>query len=430
MTSVVEITERLRDEWRTPRPTRVRVALAGCGAVGSALLRELDSRRAALGTRHGVEIVLARVLVRDVHRNRDAVFDRALLTSDVESFLATDADVVIEAIGGFDPALRIAESALGRGRRLITANKALLATHGSALTALARRKRTSVRYDAAVGGGVPILRVLDEALGADGPSCVRGILNGTANFVLTRIESGASFTTALDEARAAGFAEADASRDLDGRDAADKIALVAWTAFGVAPEALGVRRASLLPDPERYVRLADRVGARVRQVAECARVVDGVVAAVEPLLVPSDSSLARTRDEGNHVDVFVGWRAPLSASGPGAGGLPTAIALLSDLIATSEAPRRAGGARVARHDPRSFRWAIEVCGKPELLHRAVPNCGLVHTDANASISWSLIESATAVDVALVVAGLERQGAFPIVARFADSSASECTAGRA
>ena len=275
MTNVVEVVWREQESWQRTAPTVVRVALAGCGSVGSALLREISAHREAIGERHGVEIVLTRVLVRDVIRRRDATFDRALLTNDVDAFLATDADIVVEAIGGLDPARRIAETALGRGQRLVTANKLLLAAHGSSLSALARRNRTSLRYDAAVGGGVPILRVLDESLGAGGPSRVRGILNGTTNFVLTRLEGGASLESALDEARAAGFAEADASRDLDGRDAADKIALVAC---------------------------------------------------VEPLLVAPDSALARTRDEGNHVDVFAGWRAPLSASGPGAGGLPAATA--------------------------------------------------------------------------------------------------------
>jgi len=272
MTSVAGVEYRKQEPWTSETHTVVRIALAGCGSVGSALLREIAARRVAIAERHGVEIVLTRLLVRDLERRRDADFDPALLTNDVDEFLAAEADIVVEAIGGLDPAHRIASTVLGRGQRLVTANKLLLAAHGSSLTELARRTGASLRYDAAVGGGVPILRVLDEALGAGGPARVRGILNGTANFVITRLEGGATFDEALDEARVAGFAEADASRDLDGRDAADKIALVAWAAFGVAPESVTVRRSSLLPAPERFVRLASRVGARTRPLRRRERI--------------------------------------------------------------------------------------------------------------------------------------------------------------
>ena len=429
MTSAVEARTFNLDEWRDrsrgawPAPTQVRVALAGCGAVGSALLRELVARRGALAERHGVRVELTRVLVRDVTRPRDAEFDRSLLTADVDEFLATDADVVIEAIGGLDPARRIAESVLGRGRELVTANKELLAAHGSSLTALAQAHRTSLRYDAAVGGGVPVLRLLDDALGAGTPVSVRGILNGTTNFVLTRLERGASLEDALREARAAGFAEADASRDLDGRDAAAKLSLVAWAAFGVAPEAIVVRRQSLLPDPARYAALAARVGRSVRQVAECT-VVDGAVAAsVEPLLLEATSALARTRDEQNRVEVHSGWSAPLCASGPGAGGVPTATALLSALVATSTAPRRHSGARPGGTDPRRFAWAVEARGTSQLLHRLVSGCGLVHTDATATCAWTIVESAAPAEIDRIVAALVACRAEPIAVRFDDAEST-------
>jgi homoserine dehydrogenase len=354
--------------------------------------------------------------VRDLARPRAAAVDRALLTADVDEFLATDADVVIEAIGGIEPARRIAESALRRRRELVTANKELLAAHGSALAALARAHGVSLRYDAAVGGGVPVLRLLDDALGAGTPSVVRGILNGTTNFVLGRLEGGATLDDALQAARAAGFAEADAARDLDGRDAAAKIALVAWAAFGVAPEGVVVRRQSLLPDPARYTRLAARLGRCVRQVAECAAIDGAVVAAVEPLLVDAGSALAATRDEQNRIEVHTGWSAPLCASGPGAGGLPTATALLSDLVSTSRCPRRRTGAVAMRDDPRRSRWAIEVDGAPRLLHRLVPDCGLVHTDASAHDAWTVVRHATPADVARLIDALTAAGGRPIAAR--------------
>jgi homoserine dehydrogenase len=415
MTSLLQIDDRITDAWRAP--TRVRVALAGCGAVGSALVRELDARRESLAERHGVEVVLTRVLVRDVTRERGATLDHALLTADVDDFLATDADVVVEAIGGLDPARQIARSVLSRGRELVTANKELLAACGTELSALASRERTALRYDAAVGGGVPVLRLLDDALGAGTPSHVRGILNGTSNYVLTQLEQGATQDAALQAARAAGFAEADASRDLDGRDAAAKIALVAWAAFGISPEGVQVRRVSLLPEPSRYARLGARLDRVVRQVAECALVDGTVTASVEPVLVGRDSALARTRDEQNRVEVHTGWSAPLCASGPGAGGCPTATALLSDVLAPRGRARRARVVRSAPRDGRSFDWAIEIRGAPSLLHRIVPTCGFVHTDATASCAWTIARNVTARQIDEVLFSLRAESADPIVARF-------------
>jgi len=415
MTSVVEISRNVAPESWTPTRT-VRVALAGCGAVGSALVRELSARQGSLERRFGKRVELTRVLVRDVAKERTAQLDRTLLTADVDEFLDTDADVVIEAIGGIDPARRIAEWALLNGRELVTANKELLAAFGTSLDALARKHGGTLRYDAAVGGGVPVLRLLDDALGARTPARVRGVLNGTTNFVLGRLERGLSLDGALNAARAAGFAEADASRDLDGRDAAAKIALVAWAAYGVAPESLTVTRRSFLPDPARYVRLAHRLGGAVRQVAECALLESTVVASVEPVIVARTSALGRVRDEQNHVEVHTGWSTPLAASGPGAGGAPTATALLSDFLCTARQPERRCDAPCGSPDPRTYDWAIEVSGSPRLLHRAVPKCGLVYTDQRATQAWTVARGLTAADVDHVIDELRLHGGDAIAAR--------------
>jgi homoserine dehydrogenase len=419
MTSVVEITERSGAPWQSPAAGTVRVALAGCGAVGSALLRELAARRESLESRRGMRVRLTRVLVREIARERNAPFDRSLLTTDLELFLDSEADVVIEAIGGIEPARRIAEWALRGGRELVTANKELLAAHGSSLAALARAHGGSLRYDAAVGGGVPVLRLLDDALGAGTPVRVRGILNGTTNFVLTRLERGARLADALGAARRAGFAEVDASRDLDGRDAAAKIALVAWAAYGVPPETLLVTRRSLLPDPGRHVRLGARFGRLARQVSECALVDGAVVATVEPLLVSPGTTLARVRDEQNQVEVHSGWSAPLTASGPGAGGLPTATALLSDFLCTGRVPHRHAAVHGGRVDSRLGEWALEVTGAPALLHRTVPGCGLVQTDDRARSAWTLVRQATSAEMDALLLVLASRGGDPIAVRFDD-----------
>ena len=414
MASLVEFERTTANEW-DGRAT-IRVALAGCGAVGGALLRELAARRDALADRHGVDVQVTRVLVRDVDRERCAPFDRALLTSDLDAFLQSDADVVIEAIGGTGTAREIAVRTLDSGRELVTANKELLSLHGSALSALARQRRTRLRYDAAVGGGVPVLRLLDDALGAGTPSTVCGILNGTSNYVLSRLEEGATLEAALGAARAAGFAEADASRDLDGRDAAAKLALVAWAAFGVAPESLSVRRRSLLPDPTRFVELAERFGRAARQLAECRCEGEAVFASVEPVFVHRQSAFARTRDEENRVEVHTGWRAPLCASGPGAGGVPTATAILSDLLATNRPRARFARKTSGLSDSRRSSWAVEVRGAPALLHRFAPGSGCVHTDARATRAWSVVVGATSAEVDALLLELEAHGAEPIAAR--------------
>ncbi|HEX5971672.1 MAG TPA: homoserine dehydrogenase [Gemmatimonadaceae bacterium] len=413
MTSVAEVRRDVVEPWGSTRT--VRVALAGCGAVGSALLRALDARQDALARRFGRRVEITRVLVRDLGKQRAADLDHALLTTRLDDFLASEPDVVIEAIGGLDPARRIAEWALCNGRELVTANKELLAAHGTALHALARQHGGTLRYDAAVGGGVPVLRLLDDALGAGTPSRVRGILNGTTNYVLGRLERGCSLDDALVAARDAGFAEADASRDLDGRDAAAKIALVAWAAYGVAPESLDVGRRSLLPDPARYVRLAQRVGGVVRQVAECALTGSSLAASVEPVIVSPASALGRVRDEQNHVEVDTGWSAPLTASGPGAGGAPTATALLADFVCTARPPVRDGVAGCGP-DLRTSDWAIEVVGAPRLLHRAVPKCGLVYTDHAATRAWTVARGLAAAEVDRVLAELRAQGGDAIAAR--------------
>lgn len=414
MSSAVEVSRDVRESWA---PTRtVRVALAGCGAVGSALLRELGVRRDSLERRHGKRVEVTRVLVRDLAKPRHSSVDLALLTADLEDFLAWDADVVIEAIGGIEPARRIAEWALQGGRELVTANKELLATHGTRLNALAQQYGGTLRYDAAVGGGVPVLRLLDDALGAGTPASVRGILNGTTNFVLGRLERGSDLSEALEEARARGFAETDASRDLDGRDAAAKIALVAWSAFGVAPETLDVARRSLLPEPERYVRLAARLGGVVRQVAECALVEGKVIAGVEPVAVSPTGALGRVRDEQNHVEVHTGWSAPLTTSGPGAGGVPTATALLADFVCTARPADRHGDASSGAADLRAHDWAVEIVGSPRLLHRTVPKCGLVYTDHHAARAWTVARGLTSTDVDRILDLLRANGGDGIALR--------------
>ena len=400
---------------------RARIAVAGCGVVGSALLQLLSEE----GGQFPHEIVS--VLVRDPSRRRDCPVSERLITNALDDFLGSDADIVVEALGGVEPAKTIAEHTLSRGGTFVTANKALVATRGAHLRDLARKHRGNFRFDAAVGGGVPVIRLLESSLGKRSPRAVRGILNGTANFVLTLLERGASFERAIAVARTRGFAEADVSRDLDGRDAADKIAILAWRAFGLAPHDVRVRRRGLPADPARLVSLASWLGGSARLLAECELLDDGrtVVASVEPVIVRSGSGFARTLFEENRVEIDAGWSAPLSASGPGAGGVPTATALLSDLLAPSDESDAPPALARSAYDGRLFHWVIAARCSPELLRGVLRETSVpwreVSREGDEKIARTRALPFFAVERAVVA--LERQGADPIVARLDETTGS-------
>lgn len=353
----------------TPK-REVRVALAGCGVVGGGLVRLLHDARDEIASRFDVRFSLASVLVRNPLRERHVPVASSLFTSDLDAFLNTDADVVVEAIGGDEPAQTIAASALTHGRKFITANKELIAGAGDRLCRLADESGTSLDFGAAVGASAPVISTLRDLLGASPPRAVRGILNGTSNFVITEIERGEGLGVALNAARKRGLAEEDCSKDLDGRDTAAKLAISGWVAFGIAPRELRVRRTSLLPHLPELVRVATSLGGRLRLIAECVQLDDNaVVASVEPTVVSAASGFARTTGEENRIEIDQGWSAPLTVSGPGAGAEPTAAALLSDLLRPS-APANARG-QFARAfyplvDPREHRWLLLATDTPEL----------------------------------------------------------------
>ncbi|MBX3133591.1 MAG: homoserine dehydrogenase [Gemmatimonadaceae bacterium] len=313
----------------------ISVALAGCGTVGAALLDLLDRHGPEIARRTGVTYGLTRVLVRDLRRPRALRLDRALLTDDADEFLATPADVVVEAIGGTTTAGTLARGALRRGRRLVTANKALLRVEGPALAALAQRHRSAgaaLDFEAAVGGGVPIVRLLRDSLAGQGLHRIRGVLNGTTNFILSRVERGASFNDALRAAQQSGFAESDPTRDLDGTDAADKIAVLAWLGFGVDPSTIAVRTHGIGAELGAQAREAARRGRAIRLVATAVRVGDGVHCSVAPRVVPRGHPFAQVRDEQNLIQLESESTGTLTVAGAGAGGPATASALLADIL--------------------------------------------------------------------------------------------------
>jgi homoserine dehydrogenase len=401
----------------------IRVALAGCGVVGGHLAALLREHGAAIERSRGIRVELVRVLVRDVQRPRLTPLAPHILTADAESFLATPADVVIEALGGHDPAERIAWSTLAAGRDYITANKLVVARRGEELRDLARHSRARFSFEAAVAGGVPVLRVLRDALVGDDVRAVRGVLNGTTNYILSHLHEGATFSTALADAQASGFAEADPSRDLDGRDAADKIAILAWIAFGTDPARLRVHRSGLLPDPEALISAARTFGGVARLIAECVRLPGAAIASVEPVLVRPGSRFAAVHGADNLVEIDSAWSGALRFSGAGAGGAPTATALLGDILA-SPSPLSATHSRACSdaHDPRPRRWVLSVrCTDRRSLIDACTAAGLtgvgVHADRRTGTLHVLTERCLRADVARATALLRARHEAVIASRY-------------
>ena len=345
----------------TPK-REVRLALAGCGVVGGGLVRLLHEARDEIASRFDVHFSVERVLVRNPRRDRQVPISDSLFTNDLNAFLTTDADIVVEAIGGEEPAQTIAAAALSHGRKFITANKELIAGAGDRLCRLANERGTSIDFGAAVGASAPVISTLRDLVGASPPRSVRGILNGTSNFVISELERGVELGKALASARERGLAEADCSKDLDGRDAAAKLAITGWIAFGITPSALRIRRVSLLPHLSQLVSTANLLGGRLRLIAECVRFDgDAVAASVEPTVVSATTGFARTSGEENRIEIDQGWSAPLTVSGPGAGAEPTAAALLSDLLRSSPSANTRGPQARPFYpvdDPRDHRWLV------------------------------------------------------------------------
>jgi homoserine O-acetyltransferase len=326
----------LREALERATPRRVaapRVALAGCGSVGDAFAGALARSVRPLAT-------VTQVLVREPDRRRLGL--EALtrsgrvpvhaLTRDADAVLAGEPDVLVEVLGGLEPAHTLVRRALRRGVRVITANKELVAAHGPELEALATEHDTRFDFEGAVGAGIPIVRVLRSR--SPGPEVrrIEAILNGATNFVLDAVAEGASFDDAIATAQVAGYAEADPSRDLDGRDAEAKLRILAWLAFGEDPRTVAITRRGIDRAAVRWTRLVSAHGDAVRLLATLERDANGNVhGTIRPVRVPAESGWAATRGPGNRFEVHYRDGFVMTLVGDGAGGAATARALISDL---------------------------------------------------------------------------------------------------
>jgi homoserine dehydrogenase len=308
----------------------VRIGLLGVGTVGAAVARAIATRGDVLARAARAPLVVQRAAVRDPVKERGLSLER-LTTDPSEVVRAPDVDVVVELLGGEEPAFALMKEAIARGKPVVTANKRVVAWHGPELHDLAARKGVEVRYEAAVGGGIPLLAPLADDLAANRIVELRAIINGTTNYLLTQMATGARYQDALLQAQKLGYAEADPSDDVDAVDAADKLAILVRIAFGASctPKEIfreGVR--ALEPVDLAYGR---EMGYALKLLAIARRSDGGVEARVHPAFLPQDHPLARVDGPRNAVHLVGDLCGPVMFSGLGAGGDATASAVLADL---------------------------------------------------------------------------------------------------
>lgn len=362
-----------------PRP--VRVALLGCGTVGTEVARLLTDQADDLAARVGGPVQLAGVAVRRPNRHRD--IPAHLLTADAASLITADVDVVVEVIGGIEPARTLLLDALRAGKSVVTANKALLAEYAAELFAAADASGADLYFEAAVAGAIPLLRPLRESLAGDRITRVMGIVNGTTNYILSAMDSsGAGYAETLEEASRLGYAEADPTADVDGYDAASKAAILASLAFHTRVTAADVYRegiTAVTPADVAAARVLDRT---IKLLAICERVGSGdsesVAVRVHPAMIPRTHPLAGVGGAFNAVFVEADAAGALMFYGQGAGGAPTASAVLGDLVAVARnriiggrGPRESAYAalpvRPISQAPTRYHISLDVLDRPGVL---------------------------------------------------------------
>ena len=371
----------------------VKIGLLGCGTVGRGLVELIGKNRALIRERSGVDLKISKVLVRDLKKDRPGV-DKGLLTLNPDDVLKNGCDLIVELIGGINPAKQFISEAIESKKSVVTANKALLALTGTDLFRAAAAHGVRLGFEASVCGGIPIIRALQSGLVGNHIGELTGILNGTCNYILTQMtEQGWSFERALKEAQAKGFAEADPTLDIDGHDAAQKIEILAELAFGVKVAAGAVNVEGIRQLSDEDIRSAKELGFVIKHIAIAKDLGATLDVRVHPALLPTYHPLATVRHENNAVLVKGDAVGEMLFYGKGAGAAPTASAVLSDIIDISvndrhihfpESPDKPVSA-----DPRSkyyLRFPIlDVPGVIGLIATALGNRGISISHAAATL---------------------------------------------
>jgi len=326
----------------------LRIGLLGCGTVGSAVIRLLRTNGEEIRRRIGMALRVTRVAVAHPEKSRGVLFDPGVLTGDAEEVVAdARVDVVAEVMGGVEPSRTLLLDAIERGKSVVTANKQLIARHGPELFTAAARAGVDLRLEASVGGGLPVIQPLKESLAANRILEVTGILNGTTNYILTKMaEEGWEFGHALEDAQRRGFAEADPTDDIDGHDAAAKLAILATIAFHMPVRADDVYREGIRRISPQDIEFARELGFTVKLLAIARELEGRVEAHVHPAFVPRAHPLAAIRNELNAVFIRGDFAGEVMTVGRGAGGEPTASAVVADLIDVARNQRAGAHGRV------------------------------------------------------------------------------------
>jgi len=315
----------------------IQIGMLGCGVVGGQVAALLEKNNAELSTRAGATLVLKKIAVRDIKSAREGI-NPALLTTDAQSVINDpEIDIIIEVMGGIDPARELILAAINNGKSVVTANKALLATHGADLFTAADNKGVDLYYEAAVAGAIPIIRPMRESLVGDQITRVMGIVNGTTNYILTKMdEEGRAFNEVLKEAQGLGYAEADPTADIEGFDAASKAAIIAGLAFHSRVSVDDVYREGISAITAEDVAVAKTMNHVIKLLAIAELTSDDRISVrVHPTLIPRSHPLAAVRDAYNAVFVEAKSAGQLMFYGRGAGGAPTASAVLGDVVAVA-----------------------------------------------------------------------------------------------
>ncbi|HEX7666617.1 MAG TPA: homoserine dehydrogenase [Polyangiaceae bacterium] len=388
----------------------IKIGLLGCGTVGGGVVRLLRDNAESLETRVGAPLEIVRALVRDPAKERVPELAKSALTTNPEDVLGdASLDLVVEVMGGVDPAKTYVDRAIAAGKSVVTANKMLLALHGPEIVAHAAKVGVDLAFEGAVGGGIPVIRTLRESLASDQIAELSGIVNGTCNFVLTRMrQDGLSFTAAVKEAQQLGYAEADPTLDVGGHDAAHKLVVLAMLAFGAKVHHEAVHTEGIEKIESSDHDFVARFGYAIKHLAIGRDRGDAVELRVHPTLVPRDTAIANVNGVLNAIAIEGRALGPCLLSGRGAGDMPTAVSVVADLVDVARA-RHSGKqgnlARAVRLRDRTVASIDDVECAHYLRFKVFDRPGVL-----AKIASALGEAKVSIEQMVQVGGGDAQGA--------------------
>ena len=313
----------------------ISIGLLGLGTVGSGVAKIIQQHQQDLHHKLGAQVSIKKVLVRNTNKDRLSSLDPSVFTTDIEEILNDSSlDIIVEVMGGLDDTKLAIEKALKAGKQVVTANKDVMAEYGHDLLKLADAEKCDLFYEASVAGGVPIIRTLEDGLASDRISCLMGIVNGTTNFILTKMKKeNMTYDDALAEATELGYAEADPSADVDGIDAARKMVILSSLAYSTEVHLDDVQVRGMKEIRDGDLELANKFGYTMKMVGSSTKDDDGIEVSVEPIFLANSHPLASVNNEFNAVYIYGDAVGETMLYGPGAGSLPTATSVVSDIIA-------------------------------------------------------------------------------------------------